>query len=338
MDQSLISVIIPVYNMELYLQRCLDSVLNNTYRNLEIICIDDGSKDRSLEILQRYAAADPRVVVIGKENGGVSSARNAGLDRMSGEYVTFIDPDDYVHPQFFEILLGTIDLSGADIGIVGFAKTYENDLPAAFSHYSLTADDLILFSYPQIGSTEQAVSYIWCKLIPGNMIGATRFLEDVSYAEDTLFLGSLYEKNPHLHLCRVEFPLYFYYQGRQDSLVKIGKRKGDLRFITIMAERASNPAHESLYLEPSIRRGRYFRYYYTYIVKETPIARSIGKLLRRKIKQIIRCKTLPLKYRVTWPVFILFPGIERLFQLWKDPKLKERERFERAALEQALSD
>ena len=98
MQTPLISVIIPVYNVEAYLPRCLDSVIQNTYRNLEIICVDDGSTDGSPEILRDYAQRDARITVITKENGGVSSARNAGLDRATGEFVAFIDSDDFVHP------------------------------------------------------------------------------------------------------------------------------------------------------------------------------------------------------------------------------------------------
>ena len=116
----LVSVIIPIYNMEAYLARCLDSVLNNTYRNLEIICVDDGSTDGSAEILRAYAEKDSRIVPIFKENGGVSSARNAGLDRMTGEYVTFVDPDDFVHPQYVELLYRALKESGTEIAICGF--------------------------------------------------------------------------------------------------------------------------------------------------------------------------------------------------------------------------
>ena len=115
MKEPLISVIIPIYNMEFYLERCVDSVLNNTYQNLEVICVDDGSTDHSMEILRRYEAADPRIVVIAKENGGVSSARNAGLDRMTGEYVTFIDSDDFVHPQYVELLYRAVQDTGTSI-------------------------------------------------------------------------------------------------------------------------------------------------------------------------------------------------------------------------------
>ncbi len=119
--EPLISVILPIYNMESYLARSLDSILGNSYQNLEILCVDDGSTDASLDILRGYAEKDSRIVVITKENGGVSSARNAGLDRMTGEFVTFIDPDDFVHPQYFEFLLRTVRVNSAvNIAICGF--------------------------------------------------------------------------------------------------------------------------------------------------------------------------------------------------------------------------
>lgn len=101
----LVSVIVPVYNVENYLTRCLDSILGQTYQNLEIILVDDGSTDRSGEICRRYAAMDPRIQLIVQENRGPSAARNTGLDRMTGEYVTFVDSDDYLSIYFIEILL-----------------------------------------------------------------------------------------------------------------------------------------------------------------------------------------------------------------------------------------
>ena len=91
---SKISVIIPVYNTERYLPRCLDSVLSNTYDNLEVICINDGSTDNSINILDNYKVSDERVVVINQKNSGVSAARNAGINVATGEYIAFIDSDD----------------------------------------------------------------------------------------------------------------------------------------------------------------------------------------------------------------------------------------------------
>lgn len=99
-----VSVIIPVYNVELYLNECVDSVINNTLKDIEIICVDDGSTDRSSEILAQYEKADSRIVVIRKENGGLSSARNAGVAAATGEYIVFLDSDDYIEPKALEYL------------------------------------------------------------------------------------------------------------------------------------------------------------------------------------------------------------------------------------------
>lgn len=106
MEQDiLISVIVPVYNVEQYLPKCVDSILNQTYRNLEVILVDDGTKDSSDRICDAYALQDPRVRVIHKRNGGLSSARNAGIDIASGEYIGFIDSDDWIAPEMYEIML-----------------------------------------------------------------------------------------------------------------------------------------------------------------------------------------------------------------------------------------
>lgn len=100
----LISVIVPVYKVEKYLPACLDSLLAQTYRNFELIVVNDGSPDSCWQIMQRYAAQDARVRIFNKENGGVSSARNFGLDVARGEYIGFVDSDDLVLPQYLEWL------------------------------------------------------------------------------------------------------------------------------------------------------------------------------------------------------------------------------------------
>ena len=94
MEEELISVILPIYNVEKYLEKCLKSVINQTYKNLEIILVDDGSKDNSPQICDEYAVKDKRIVVIHKSNGGLSDARNAGIEIAKGKYITLIDSDD----------------------------------------------------------------------------------------------------------------------------------------------------------------------------------------------------------------------------------------------------
>lgn len=105
MDRARISVIVPVYNVEKYLARCVDSVLAQTYENLEVILVNDGSKDTSGAICDAYAARDSRIRVIHKENGGLSSARNAGLDIAGGEYIAFVDSDDWIEAQTYEWMM-----------------------------------------------------------------------------------------------------------------------------------------------------------------------------------------------------------------------------------------
>ena len=105
MSEPLISVIVPVYNAEKYIEKCVASIRAQTYRNLEIILVDDGSCDRSGELCEAFALEDSRIVVIRKENGGVASARNAGLDAMHGDYVGFVDADDWIDPEMYEVLL-----------------------------------------------------------------------------------------------------------------------------------------------------------------------------------------------------------------------------------------
>ena len=115
--EPLISVIVPVYKVEAYLPKCLDSIINQTYRNLEIILVDDGSPDGCGAICDRYAEQDSRVRVIHQENAGVSSARNAGLDIMTGEYLTFVDSDDWLAPNAIEVLFDRIQRDGSDMVI-----------------------------------------------------------------------------------------------------------------------------------------------------------------------------------------------------------------------------
>ncbi len=122
MDQC-VSVIVPIYMVEPYLKRAVDSIRNQTYQNLEIILVDDGSKDQCGRICDDYAKADNRIVVIHKENGGLSDARNAGLDIARGEYIMFVDSDDYIAPDCVETLLGCLKEHDADVSMCSYAVT-----------------------------------------------------------------------------------------------------------------------------------------------------------------------------------------------------------------------
>ena len=128
MNEELISVIIPVYNVEKYIRFCLDSVINQTYKNLEIIIVDDGTKDSSGEIAEEYARKDSRIKVVHKENGGLSDARNVGLDIATGKYIAFLDSDDVISLDFYEYLYGLIKKNDYDIAECEFLRISSDEI------------------------------------------------------------------------------------------------------------------------------------------------------------------------------------------------------------------
>ena len=141
-NNSLISVIVPVYNVEDYLTRCIESILDQTYTNFELLLVDDGSTDDSLMICKKYQDLDNRVMCFHKENGGLSDARNYGLEHMKGEYVTFIDSDDYIGSDYLRILFEMMEDGSSDVTIIGVEDFYK-DSSAQCSEYSAMASNIL---------------------------------------------------------------------------------------------------------------------------------------------------------------------------------------------------
>lgn len=129
MKNSLISIVVPVYNVAPFLKRCLDSICSQTYDNLEIILVDDGSTDDSKDICDFYAEKDNRIRVIHKENGGLSDARNAGLEKAIGEFISFIDSDDFIRHDYIQILYELIVKENADISICNYIRGDKSEFP-----------------------------------------------------------------------------------------------------------------------------------------------------------------------------------------------------------------
>ena len=137
---KLISVIVPVYNVEKFLDKCISSIVNQTYKNLEIILIDDGSTDESVQICDKWQEKDNRVRLTHKENTGVSDTRNIGLEKTTGEYICFVDSDDYIEPDYIENLYKSLTENNADIASCGhIAEAYSNSV-ILFSNSNFVAD------------------------------------------------------------------------------------------------------------------------------------------------------------------------------------------------------
>ncbi len=146
MNEPLISVIVPVYKVEQYLHKCVNSIRNQTYKNLEILLVDDGSPDRCSEMCDELAKQDSRIRVLHKENGGLSSARNAGLDIMQGEYVGFVDSDDWIEAEMYETLLCLIQEHNAKIAACGISMDRPDGGVAYFNPFYPQETDVSVFS------------------------------------------------------------------------------------------------------------------------------------------------------------------------------------------------
>ena len=127
MENQLISIIVPIYNVEKYLKECIESIINQTYKNIEIILVDDGSPDNCGKICDEYSQRDKRIILIHKENGGLSDARNKGIDIAKGDYLTFIDSDDFVNIDYIEKLYNSIKLNNTKLAQCGISKVNENN-------------------------------------------------------------------------------------------------------------------------------------------------------------------------------------------------------------------
>ncbi|NLL62094.1 MAG: glycosyltransferase [Candidatus Atribacteria bacterium] len=173
--QPLISVIVPVYNAEKYLPKCIESIQNQTYRNLEIILVNDGSTDNSLVICYQYSEKDKRVTVITQENRGVSSARNRGLDIATGDYIGFVDSDDYIAPDMYQQLLIACLENDADISECGYYTVDESDKVISSSSLKNGIIDGKYESSKAYVLRENTTPLVWNKLYKKKIFNSIRF-------------------------------------------------------------------------------------------------------------------------------------------------------------------
>ena len=183
-----VSIIVPVYNAEKYIKQCLESIISQTYENIEIIVVNDGSKDNSLNILKEYVKKSNKMKLVDKKNGGVSSARNAGLKEATGEYITFVDSDDWLEKNAIEIMLRNIK----DFDII--QSSYYINADIKFNQKENNTDDInkikrdILMKNYITDSNTGALRCVWGKLIKREAIKNIKFEESIYLLEDGLFL------------------------------------------------------------------------------------------------------------------------------------------------------
>lgn len=235
--EPLITLIVPVYNSEKDLRRCLDSLTSQTYRNLEIILIDDGSKDSSGAICDEYAAKDSRIVCVHQPNSGVSKARNEGIKRAHGDYIHFPDSDDFLEPDTYEYLLGLMNEHQVDAVNFEYFVTYPShetahQLPDAY--YGLFDTEgvhrIVLAGEP----------FAWNKLFKRKLIDGVTFRVDIFRGEDSLFAHQALDRTEKVWFDKR--PLYHYVQSEESAC------RGKFRVNQLSAVKLYD-AYEPLYKE-----------------------------------------------------------------------------------------
>ncbi len=214
----MVSIIVPIYKVEKYLDKCIESIVNQTYKDIEIILVDDGSPDRCPEMCEVWAKKDNRIKVLHKENGGISEARNAGMDLATGDYVGFVDSDDYIHEDMYKILMQEMEKSDADVVCCKYVDVNEDgeviSRTAGFfdePNYNVIYKDR---DFVHALLENRSMPVVWNKLFKKNVVDEYYFKHN-TYSEDYLFL---------LHIAYEEMSIVFitdtlyYYTAREDSI------------------------------------------------------------------------------------------------------------------------
>jgi len=303
---KLVSVIIPIYKVEPYLIRCLDSILNQTYKNIEIILVDDGSPDNCPQICDEYAAKDNRIIVIHQENGGLSAARNTGLDIAKGEYISFVDSDDWVHLQYIEVLLTSALKENADIIIGNHIRVnnsliqHEDKYLNIKSYRSLDALNILIYKAPD--------SFVvsWSKLYKKELFNNVRFpLKQIHEDEFTTYQLFFYSKK----ISYTSKTLYYYFQ-RPDSIMgqKVSFDNTLYQEQQALFFEIHKMYHLSSFLLIKISREWLWRYWKAYSNKSNLFPEDLClnkfQFYANKLSQI---KTGPLLYRKLITFFSKYP-------------------------------
>lgn len=216
----MISVIVPIYKVEKYLNQCIDSIVNQTYKDLEIILVDDGSPDSCPQICDEWSKKDKRIVVIHKVNGGLSSARNAGIKHAKGEFIGFIDSDDFIEKDMYGTLLNGFGTS-KDIGITAcMISSWRNGNIMPYNpKWTIEKPRVISCSDFALKMITQSVNYtVYNKLYKSSIVKQVRFREGRNN-EDTLYMYDVSKVMRKEHLAMLELPYFFYYyRQREDSI------------------------------------------------------------------------------------------------------------------------
>ena len=268
MTKALVSVIVPIFMVEEYLDECIQSIAGQTYSNIEIILVDDGSLDGCPQKCDEWARKDHRIRVIHKPNGGLSSARNAGLDIAQGEYIAFVDSDDYVTPDYVEVMYNRL-CDDDSVGIVSgmIYRLKDGKITDYVKDWIIKEERLISSSKIAISCLQGSLSEaVWNKLFKSHLLTNVRFREGRNN-EDTLFWYDFNNYFVNTKFSLVEIPHYvYYYRYREDSICTSTKIPHDLDVIQNTKDMMADREGKSKELGKALYHG-YTRAVYGFLDK-----------------------------------------------------------------------
>ncbi|WP_312311306.1 glycosyltransferase family 2 protein [Empedobacter brevis] len=274
-----ISVIVPVYNTEKYLSKCLDSILKQTLKDIEVIVVNDGSKDDSQALINQYKVRDSRIIPIIKENGGLSDARNVGIDKASGEYLAFIDSDDYIDSTMFEKMIDLAEKHKSEIVLCDLVKVNENgiefrDLPQSpqLPERIVLKDDFSIFG---------EMSCFACnKIFKKELFVQHRFKKGIHFEDIELIPKLVLDSTI---ISKINEPFYNYFE-RQDSITKSHTEKGLDMFVAV--NRVTDYFYKSKYntFVTELRRFQIIQGYYSYLAY---VAYVKNKALKKRMLSVL---------------------------------------------------
>lgn len=321
-----IYIIIPIFNMEKYLDRCLCSILANSFKDFIIICINDGSTDHSEEIIKRYQEKDNRIILINQDNQGVSAARNRGMNYINEKedcYITFIDPDDWVHPQLLETLYHASIETEACLSGCGWCRKSVED--SNYEH--LKGVKALPLSIKEISQHKYMKTLICGKLFSFAAIGNLRFNENISFSEDKIFDLSFLAQNEKATFTYNNFPLYYYYD-RPGSLAHTASPKSyfDTAFVLFQKMKENTtPISTGLFCEAAIKMILIMRFIIIASNYEGISKKKYNQILYNCIK-VLPHTHLPIKQQVILTLFSIFPSLYRFYRIHTDKTMLDWER------------
>lgn len=312
--EPLISIIVPVYQVEAYLDRCVESLLAQTYENLEIILVDDGSPDRCPQICDTYAEKDRRVRVIHQENAGLSGARNTGIDAAKGEYLAFVDSDDYVSENFVRVLYDLLQETGCAVSQCRFSYVQGEPLKdEANRDYQIYRGECLLARL--YGPEDEATCFVvaWNKLYRKELFDKIRYPVGRIHEDEATTYRLFHEAKKLAYTRR---PLYGYYTDNKGSITAVFSRKR-LQWLTAHEERITffaKHGYEKLLPDAYRKLCDACITFYFRCTREVEGREALQRELRRRLKTYrVQGKKwireLPLRTRVGYGLFTVSPAL-----------------------------